>query len=288
VPMSAGRDRARKVLAPEVACLCPLYQCCSRIPSARGFCRIDPNGATVGKRVWLHRGTDVDMMRILRKAGFRLGLVAAEGRTKRIRERPQWCVPGSRDQVRNGGVEGIAWGREADFWMRGNSEQGCGKSACWLRMPFRTPLGSLHFGRRVWCSGDGSSRSLPGLIWGKFRFHSLRRRRGLKIHNGCHPEGSNVIDKQSIENRVIDLISEHFNTPRENIKRSTTFQGGGQAGADDIGADSLDVVEFIMEVEEEFDIQVPDTDAEKIRTVGDVIDYIVAKLEERKTQEQQT
>jgi acyl carrier protein len=43
-----------------------------------------------------------------------------------------------------------------------------------------------------------------------------------------------------------------------------------------------------MEVEEEFDIQVPDTDAEKIRTVGDVIDYIVAKLEERKTQEQQT
>jgi acyl carrier protein len=97
-----------------------------------------------------------------------------------------------------------------------------------------------------------------------------------------------VIDKQSIENRVIDLISEHFNTPRENIKRSTTIQGGGQAGADDIGADSLDVVEFIMEVEEEFDIQVPDTDAEKIRTVGDVIDYIVAKLEERKTQEQQT
>lgn len=98
-----------------------------------------------------------------------------------------------------------------------------------------------------------------------------------------------MIDKQSIETRVIELISEHFNTPKDNIKRSTTLlQGGGQAGADDIGADSLDVVEFIMELEEEFDIQIPDTDAEKIRTVGDVIDYIVAKLEERKTQEQQT
>ncbi|MCS7021187.1 MAG: acyl carrier protein [Gemmataceae bacterium] len=96
-----------------------------------------------------------------------------------------------------------------------------------------------------------------------------------------------MIDKQSIETRVIELISEHFNTPKENIKRSTTFQGGGQAGADDIGADSLDVVEFVMELEDEFEIQIPDTDAEKIRTVGDVIDYIVAKLEERKTQEQQ-
>ena len=43
---------------------------------------------------------------------------------------------------------------------------------------------------------------------------------------------------------------------------------------DDLGADSLDIVELIMALEEEFDIEIPDTDAEKIVTVGDVVDYI--------------
>ena len=43
---------------------------------------------------------------------------------------------------------------------------------------------------------------------------------------------------------------------------------------DDLGADSLDIVELIMALEEEFDIEIPDTDAEKIVTVGDVVEYI--------------
>ena len=43
---------------------------------------------------------------------------------------------------------------------------------------------------------------------------------------------------------------------------------------DDLGADSLDIVELIMSLEEEFDIQIPDNDAEKISTVGDVVEYI--------------
>lgn len=43
---------------------------------------------------------------------------------------------------------------------------------------------------------------------------------------------------------------------------------------DDLGADSLDIVELIMAIEEEFDIEIPDTDAEKVVTVGDVVDYI--------------
>lgn len=96
-----------------------------------------------------------------------------------------------------------------------------------------------------------------------------------------------MIDKQAIETRVIELISEHFNTPKENIKHSTTFQGGGQAGPNDVGADSLELVEFVMELEEAFNIQIPDTDYEKFRTVADVIDYVAAKLEQRQTPEQQ-
>ena len=47
-----------------------------------------------------------------------------------------------------------------------------------------------------------------------------------------------------------------------------------QLGVDDLGADSLDIVELIMALEEEFDTEIPDADAEKIVTVGDVVDYI--------------
>ena len=43
---------------------------------------------------------------------------------------------------------------------------------------------------------------------------------------------------------------------------------------DDLGADSLDIVELVMALEEEFDLEIPDTDAEKVVTVGDVVDYI--------------
>ncbi len=92
-------------------------------------------------------------------------------------------------------------------------------------------------------------------------------------------------DKQSIEARVIEMISEHFNTPKENIKRTTTIQGGQEVGPEDIGADSLDVVEFIMELEDEFDIQIPDSDAEKIKTVGEIIDYVEHAVAEKKAQE---
>ena len=47
---------------------------------------------------------------------------------------------------------------------------------------------------------------------------------------------------------------------------------------DDLGADSLDIVELVMAIEEEFDIEIPDSDAEKVVTVGDVVDYIQEKV----------
>lgn len=49
---------------------------------------------------------------------------------------------------------------------------------------------------------------------------------------------------------------------------------------DDLGADSLDIVELIMALEEEFDMEIPDEDAEKITTVGDVVEYIKTRVED--------
>ncbi len=71
----------------------------------------------------------------------------------------------------------------------------------------------------------------------------------------------------SVEQRVIEIVCEHLAVSKEQVSRATNF-------VDDIGADSLDIVELIMELEEEFDIQIPDDQAEKIKTVGEAIDYI--------------
>ena len=71
----------------------------------------------------------------------------------------------------------------------------------------------------------------------------------------------------SVEQRVIEIVCEHLAVSKETVTRSTSF-------VEDIGADSLDIVELVMELEEEFDIQIPDDQAEKIKTVGEAIDFI--------------
>lgn len=70
--------------------------------------------------------------------------------------------------------------------------------------------------------------------------------------------------------KVKEIVSEQLNVEEENIKLETTFE--------DLEADSLDVVELIMQLEEEFDIEIPDEDAEKIRVVGSAVEYIKEKL----------
>ena len=67
--------------------------------------------------------------------------------------------------------------------------------------------------------------------------------------------------------KVQKIISENLNVPLEKVTMDTHL-------VDDLGADSLDIVELIMALEEEFDIEIPDADAEKVVTVGDVVDYI--------------
>lgn len=71
----------------------------------------------------------------------------------------------------------------------------------------------------------------------------------------------------SVEERVIGIVCENLGVSREQVTRQTSFQ-------EDIGADSLDIVELVMELEEEFEITIPDDAAEKIKTVGEAIDYI--------------
>ncbi|GAB6072704.1 acyl carrier protein [Venenivibrio stagnispumantis] len=74
----------------------------------------------------------------------------------------------------------------------------------------------------------------------------------------------------SIEQRVKEIIADQLGVDIESIKPESKF-------VEDLGADSLDVVELIMAFEEEFGIEIPDEDAEKISTVGDVLNYISSK-----------
>ena len=73
----------------------------------------------------------------------------------------------------------------------------------------------------------------------------------------------------SIEDRVIKIVHEQMGIPKEKITLESSF-------IKDLGADSLDTVELVMEFEDEFDLTIPDDDAEKIQTVGDAVKYIEA------------
>ena len=79
-------------------------------------------------------------------------------------------------------------------------------------------------------------------------------------------------NSQTIEERVINIICEQMGTSRDKITMETSF-------VNDLGADSLDTVELVMEFEDEFDVNIPDEDAEKIQSVGDAIKYIKERVE---------
>ena len=74
-----------------------------------------------------------------------------------------------------------------------------------------------------------------------------------------------------IESRVKKIVSEQLGTDEAKVTNKSSF-------VDDLGADSLDTVELVMALEEEFDTEIPDDDAEKITTVQQAIDYINKNL----------
>jgi acyl carrier protein len=74
-------------------------------------------------------------------------------------------------------------------------------------------------------------------------------------------------DSTSIREKVINIVCDQLGVSKDKVTEQTNF-------VTDLGADSLDTVELVMEFEEEFDINIPDEDAEKIRTVGEAIKYV--------------
>ena len=83
------------------------------------------------------------------------------------------------------------------------------------------------------------------------------------------------VDAQVIEKKVTEIISEQMGVDKSEITRETSF-------INDLNADSLDTVELVMEFEDEFDMSIPDEEAEKIQTVGAAIDYILTIAQSKK------
>ena len=79
--------------------------------------------------------------------------------------------------------------------------------------------------------------------------------------------GELIMSSEEIFEKVKGVIVEQLGVAEGNITMKASF-------IDDLGADSLDIVELITALEEEFDIEIPDSDAEKVVTVGDVVEYI--------------
>jgi acyl carrier protein len=81
-----------------------------------------------------------------------------------------------------------------------------------------------------------------------------------------------VTKTNEIETRVKKIVVEQLGVKEEEITTDASF-------VDDLGADSLDTVELVMALEEEFETEIPDEDAEKIVTIKDAVNYIVGRME---------
>ena len=78
-------------------------------------------------------------------------------------------------------------------------------------------------------------------------------------------------EKQSVFERVREIVVDRLGVDEEQVTSEAKF-------VEDLGADSLDTVEFVMALEEEFDVEIPDEDAEKIVSVQEAVDYITKKM----------
>ena len=80
-----------------------------------------------------------------------------------------------------------------------------------------------------------------------------------------------MADMGELEGKVKDIIAEELGVEREKLTNEASFM-------EDLGADSLDTVELVMAFEKEFDIDIPDEEAEKLRTVGDALNYLHTRM----------
>jgi acyl carrier protein len=79
-----------------------------------------------------------------------------------------------------------------------------------------------------------------------------------------------VASVEEVKEKVISIVSEQLNIPKDDIKLESAFIA-------DLKADSLDLVELVMEFEDEFGVQIPESDQDKIQTVGNAVEYIMEK-----------
>jgi acyl carrier protein len=84
------------------------------------------------------------------------------------------------------------------------------------------------------------------------------------------PKECSVASVEEVKDKVISIVSEQLNIPKEDIKLESAFIA-------DLKADSLDLVELVMEFEDEFGVQIPESDQDKIQSVGDAVNYIMEK-----------
>lgn len=83
-----------------------------------------------------------------------------------------------------------------------------------------------------------------------------------------------MVTAAEIEEKVIQIVSEQMSVDKSEINHATSF-------VNDLNADSLDTVELVMELEDEFDLTIPDEEAEKLKTVSEAINYIKKQLESK-------
>ncbi len=102
-----------------------------------------------------------------------------------------------------------------------------------------------------------------------FRFDECLRRFSTPLSVKMLPEDISV-ELQELQDKVIGIVSEQLSVEKDDITLKSSF-------VDDLKADSLDLVEVVMEFEDEFEITIPDDDYEKIKTVGDAVTYIKDK-----------
>jgi acyl carrier protein len=79
------------------------------------------------------------------------------------------------------------------------------------------------------------------------------------------------MDTKQVESKVIKIVAEKLNIEEKNISAASRFQ-------EDLGADSLDIVELLMEIEEEFGVNISDEESEKLKTIGDAMKFIGSKI----------
>ena len=77
-----------------------------------------------------------------------------------------------------------------------------------------------------------------------------------------------MADRSEIAQKIIEIVAEKLDKPKDEIGEDKSFQV-------DLGADSLDLVELIMDMEDEFDMSIPEEEAQKIQTIGDAINYVM-------------